>query len=219
MFDKNEQKQTTFIILKAVEYMQTGKNKLASFLRGSHSKIIKDKKLDRKAGYGALLWQEIPTIKGFITQLEEIGLIKKYLVETGSYSYPVLVLTEAGKNVLTEKIEIPLQIRKEVKPIVIRDSEKETLALFKQGCNPPEIARRRELAVSTVFGHLHKLIGVGEIKARQCISDEIIKKVLQARKQVSNKSSIKELKELLPEEITYEEIRAVMMDKSLNNEN
>ena len=214
MLNKEEQKQTALIILRAAAYLQSGKNKLASFLRGSHSQIIKNQELDQKAGYGALLWHDIPTIKGFITQLKEMGLIKTYWMETEYHHYPILVLTSAGEKVLAEKLEIPLQIKKEVKPIVIGDSEKETLSLFQQGCNPQEIAKRRELAVSTVFGHLHKLIAVGEIRAKQCVADEVIQKILQARKQVSNKESLKEIKELLPE-ITYEEIRAVMVDKSL----
>lgn len=217
-FSKEEQKQIAFIILMAAHYLQTGKNKLASFLRGSHSKIIRDKELDRKAGYGALLWHDVPTILGFINQLEEMGFIKPYFIQTGVYSYPILILTEAGKRALEDKLEIPLQIRKETKPITIGDSERETVSLFKLGYKPPEIARGRGLAVSTIFSHLHKLIFAGEISARQCISDEVIKKVLQARQQAINKSSLKELKQILPEEITYEEIKAVLADKTLQNE-
>lgn len=214
---KEEQKQIALIILRAAHYLQTGKNKLASFPRGSHSKIIRDRELDRKAGYGALLWHNIPTIMGFINQLEEMGFIKSYLVQTGIYSYPILPLTEAGKKALDENMEIPLQIRKELKPIIIGDSERETLSLFKHGCKPHEIAQRRGLAISTIFGHLHKLIFVGKIDVRQCISDDVIKKVLQAKKQSTSKSSLKELKQILPEEITYEEIKAVLADKTLQN--
>lgn len=216
--NEEEQKQVALIILRSVHYLQTGKNKLASFLRGSHSKIIKDKDLDRKAGYGALLWHDIPTIRGFINQLEEMGFIKPYYVQTGLYSYPILILTEAGKKSLEEKLKIPLQIRKETKLITIRDSEKETFSLFKQGCKPNEIAKRRGLAVSTIFGHLNKLVSIGEISAKQCVSDEVIMKILQAKQQVQNKSSLKELKQVLPEKITYEEIRIVLSDKLLYHE-
>ncbi len=215
---KDEQKQIALIILRATHYLQTGKNKLALFLRGSHSKLVRDKELDRKAGYGALLWQDIPTINGFIDQLEDMGFIKPYLVQTGIYPYPILVLTEAGKKALEEKLEIPLQMRKEIKPIAVGDSEKETLVLFRQGCKPDEIAKRRGLANSTIFGHLHKLIFVGEINARQCISDDVIKKVLQAKQQFAHESSLKELKQILPEEITYEEIKAVLADETLQNQ-
>lgn len=214
---REEQKQIAFIILKATDHLQTGRNNLALFLRGSHSKIVRDKELDRKAGYGALLWQDIPTITGFINQLDEMGLIKSYLVQNGRYSYPILTLTEAGKKALEEKIELPLQIRKVIKPITIGESERETLSLFKSGCQPQEIAQRRSLAISTIFGHLYKLILVGEVEARQYISKDVIKKVLQAKEQ-ANKSSLKELKLILPEEITYEEIKAVLVDKTIQNE-
>ncbi len=215
---KEEQKQIASIVLRTVYHLQTGKNKLASFLRGSHSKIVRDKELDRKTGYGALLWHDVPTIVGFINQLEEMGFIKTYTVQTGTYSYPILTLSEAGKKVLEEKIEVPLRVQKVVKPITIGDSERETLALFKKGLPSAEIAARRGLVVSTVFAHFYRLIALGEIKARQCISDEVIRKVLWARQQSVNKSSLKELKQILPEEITYEEIRAVLADKTLQKE-
>ncbi len=214
--NKEEQKQVAFIILKAVKYLQTGKDKLASFLRGSHSKIVKE--LDKKSGYGALFLHNIPIIKGFIDQLKEMEFIKSYFIQTETYSYPIIILTEAGKKVLEEKLEIPLQIRKIIKPITIGDSEKNTYSLFEQGCKPNEIAKKRGLVISTVFGHLHKFISIGKISAGQCVSNEVIKKILQAKQQILNKSSLKELKKILPEEITYEEIRAVLADKSLYHE-
>ena len=102
--------------------------------------------------------------------------------------------------------------------IKISASEKEPFSLFRNGCKPNEIAKRRELATSTIFDHLHKLIFVGEISAKQCISDEVIRTVLNAKQQVKNKSSLKEIKLILPEEITYEEIKAVLADKQLNHE-
>lgn len=211
-----EQKQIALIILRAVSEHQIGKNKLAAFLRGSHSQLVLEPGLDRKAGYGAILWHDIPTIFGFITQLEEKGFLKRYRVQTGDYSYPVLTLSEAGRKVMEEKAGIPLQIRKEVKPVTIGESEKETLALFRNGLPPQEIARRRSLAVSTIFMHFYKLITVGEISAEQCISDEVIKRVLEAKQSLPNTESLKELKQILPEEITYEEIRIVLADKSIN---
>ena len=212
---KEEQKQIALLILRAAQYLQTGKEKLSLFLRGSHSKIIKEKALDRKAGYGAILWHDISAIKGFINQLEEMGFLKPYLVQTGLYSYPILALTEAGKKALEEKLEIPLQIRKEIKPFTIGDSETETFNLFQMGSQPDEIAEARGMVISTIFGHLHKFITVGEISARQYISEDVIQKILQAKQQFTGNFSLKELKQILPEEITYEEIRAVLADKTL----
>ncbi|MFH1276733.1 MAG: helix-turn-helix domain-containing protein [Candidatus Woesearchaeota archaeon] len=209
------EKQVASLILNAVHHAKTGKERLVDFLRGSHSQLVKKNEMDRKTGYGALFWHDKNTISGFIEQLLEIGLIERFNVNTGYYSYPILILTDAGKKALEDKIEIPLLIRKIVKPITIGDTERETFSLFTKGCKPDEIARRRDLAVSTIFGHIHKLIAMGKINAKQCISEEVIKKVLQAKQQVKDKSSLKEFKLILPEEITYEEIRAVLADKIL----
>lgn len=214
---KEEQKQVAFIILKAVHHLQTGKNKLASFLRGSHSTLVTENEMDRTVGYGALLWYDIPTIKGFIDQLGEMGFLKPYCVQTGAYSYPIIALSAAGQKALKDQMEIPLQIRKEIKPILIGASERETLALFQKWHKPAEIAKMRGMAVSTIFGHFHKLISVGEIQAQQCIAEDVIKKVLHVRRSFSQQPLLKELKQRLPEEITYEEIKAVLADKALKS--
>ncbi len=210
-----EQNQIGHIILRAALDLQVGKIKLALFLHGSHSQEVKNSELDKKEGYGALFWFGIETIKGFIDQLEEMEFLKTHVVRTGYYSYPILMLSEAGKKILEEDIEIPLQIRTLIKPVRIGLSEQDTLALFKKGIPPPEIARQRSLALSTIFNHFYRLIAIGEISARQCISDLVIKQVLKAKKKALDRSSLKEIKLMLPEEITYEEIRAILADKRL----
>jgi DNA-binding CsgD family transcriptional regulator len=212
---KDEQKQTVLIVLQAAGYLQSGKSKLASFLHGSHSKVMRDGELDKKMGYGALFWQDIPTIKGFIDQLLEIGLIKSRFVEAEEYSYPIIILTDAGRKVLADRIEIPLQIRKETKSISIGDTEKETLNLFKNGLTPQQIAEKRALSVSTIFTHLQKLISVGEVSAKQCVPEEVINKVLEAKKCLRKDFSLKELKEKLPD-ITYDEIKVALGDIKFN---
>jgi DNA-binding CsgD family transcriptional regulator len=209
----HEQTQIGHLILQAVQQQRTGKGKLAAFLKGSKSQVVK--KLTGEVGYGALYWFDILTIKSFITQLEGMEFITTYTVRMGDYSYPTLILTEAGKKVLEEKKEISLQRTKEIKPITMGDSEKETLALFKKGCNPQEIAKRRGLAVSTIFGHLYTLIVVGELSATQCVSDIVINKIMKAKRSFRYPPTLKELKQNLPEEIRYEEIRIVLGDKGI----
>ncbi|MFH1682917.1 MAG: RQC domain-containing protein, partial [Candidatus Woesearchaeota archaeon] len=120
--EKKEQKQIALIILQTINNLQAGKDKVASFLRGSHSK--KNKSLRFKPGYGALLWCDLLTIKGFIEQLKEMEFIKQYQVEREFYSYPILTLTKAGEKALEEKMEIPLQKRREIKLIKIGESER-----------------------------------------------------------------------------------------------
>lgn len=215
-FTITEQTQIAHIILKTVEELHCGRERLALFLKGSRSRELRKDDLNQKKGFGALYWYEIPTIKGFILQLEEMEFIKTSIIKASSYSYPIIKISDAGKVVLNMKIDVPLLIKKIVKPIKIGESETETFVLFKKGLKPDEIASKRGLSISTIFGHIHKLIAVGSISANQCISADVIRKVLKAKIKVTNSDSVKELKQILPEEITYEEIRAVILDKRLN---
>lgn len=205
------------IILQAVENERTGKHKLAAFLRGSKSQLVREPGLDKKQGYGALLWHDIPTIEGFIDQLEQMELIMIYRVQTGDYAYPVLQLSEAGRKVLDEKKSVPLIVQKNIKPITMGESERETLAFFHKGLKPEEIAAKRGLARSTIYGHLCTLITYGELSSKQCVADYVITKVLQTRKKLGQQAKLKEIKDMLPIEITYEEIRAVLADAKLNH--
>src|SRR3989338_4805883 len=146
------EKQVALLILNAIHNARAGKERLVDFLRGSHSKLVKKDEMDRKIGYGALFWHDKNTISGFIEQLLEIGLIKRFSVNTGYYSYPILVLTEAGKKALEDKIEIPLLIRKANKPFVMSDTLVETLKLLEEGKNLDEISTIRNLKPTTVWG-------------------------------------------------------------------
>ena len=44
--------------------------------------------------------------------------------------------------------------------------------------------------------------------------ENIIKQILEAKSKLPNTAKLKEIKEILPEEITYNEIRCVLADKT-----
>ena len=73
--DKEDTSQITWIILNAVKNLQLGATKLALFLKGSKSKMVMP--IESQQLFGGLMWNDIPTIAGFIRQLIEIGLIKQ----------------------------------------------------------------------------------------------------------------------------------------------
>lgn len=218
MIPKEEQKQVALLILKSIDSLKTGKEKMTSFLHGSHSKLVREPALDRKVGYGALFWYDLGTIKGFITQLEEMQLIQSYTTQTGNYSYPILVLSNAGKKALENCIEIPLQIRKIAPPPSSLASEKITLQLFRSGKSIPEICTERNLKLSTIMGHLAELVTHGMIKSSEFISSETITLILQTRKEHPNSKLLGDLKKVLPLHVSYEEIKSILNDKSLNHE-
>mgnify|MGYP001561956010 CR=1 FL=1 len=116
--------QVTWIILNVVKHLHVGKIKLALFLKGSKSKVVKP--IEDEAVYGGLFWYDIPTITGFIEQLETIGLINKKAISGSHYDYSVFELTEAGNMVLDEKKEIILQVIRQKRAITVGESEEET---------------------------------------------------------------------------------------------
>ncbi len=209
-----ETHQITWIILKAAEKINVGKHKLAEFLKGSKSKDVAY--LSGEQGYGGLLWFSIDEIVAFIEQLEDMGLIKRISLED---YYSVLELTEAGRKVLDEKIEIQLQFIKKEKPLIVGDTEKITLELFKKGRSVPEIAYERKLAFSTIFEHMRRLLANGYVSSIEFVEQDKIDKILEARGKLKRHFRLREIKEILPENISYDEIKCILDDKSLKIEN
>lgn len=208
------EKQVASLILNTIHHAKAGKGRLVDFLRGSHSQLVKKDKMDRKTGYGALFWHDKNTITGFIEQLLEIGLIERFMVNTGYYSYPILVLTDAGKKTLEDKIEIPLLIRKVQKPFVMSETLAETLKLLEEGKRLSDVLLIRKLKLSTVWSQVAKLIALGKISAKKFVSEEKINLILEARMKTDS-NYLKEIKNLLPEDISYEDIRCVLEDREL----
>ena len=215
--NKNYDDKIALIILSAVKNLNVGKNKLAAFLGGSKSKIVAP--VSDQQIYGGLLWHDIPTITNFIDQLEAMDFIRTRVIEGAKYSYPILELTGAGAKALKDKLKIPLQITKFKKPVTVGDSEEETLQLFRSGKIAAEIASARQLAVSTIYSHFYRLIYNNRLNASDVVSAEVISLIEEARKKVNALLSLKELKALLPETVSYEEIRCVlaMHDKNQND--
>lgn len=94
--------------------------------------------------------------------------------------------------------------------IVGNFSSKETLYLYQKGYGIAEIANKRELSVSTIVEHLCEQIKLGAA----CDISRIVPKnkqnvILQAIKKVGYER-LKPIREILPEEYSYDEIRLVV---------
>ncbi len=205
--------QTAWIILNAAKSISVGKHRLAEFLKGSKSKHVSH--LSSQQGYGGLLWHDIQTIIGFIEQLEQMGFLRRTQPAIDDI-YSVLEPTEAGRKIIDEKIMIGLQAIKNEKPLIVGDTEKITLDLFRKGKTIEEIAKERNLAVSTVYGHLHRLVANDCISCSEFVPETAIKQILEAKSKMPNAAKLKEIKEILPENISYNEIRCVLADKSIS---
>lgn len=220
MIKKNKESEKTYqvvwIILNAIKNMELGVNKLSLFLKGSKSKLVVP--IESKQLFGGLIWHDIPTIKGFINQLIGMELLRKRIIQGYIYNYPILELTEAGNKVLDEKMKVELQIIKEQKPVNIGESEEKTFELFSEGKTIEEIAKERNLAVSTIYTHLYKLIVNNYLSSSDIIPEEKISGIMKIYRQFNDEPKLKELKEKLPENISYEEIRCVVADFKKEND-
>ena len=81
--------------------------------------------------------------------------------------------------------------------------------LFKEGKPVLDIAKERNMAVSTIEGHLASFVASGELDINRMVSEEKQLLIKEAAK-IHGRESFKTLKDNLPENITYGEIRMVM---------
>jgi exodeoxyribonuclease VII large subunit len=96
----------------------------------------------------------------------------------------------------------------------------ETYEYYKEGKSIEEIAELRNLAWSTVYGHIASLISNGKIKLEEIVNKSKSSKILQAVEEIDFEG-LKELKEYLGESFSYGEIKCVLAsikipDKELN---
>ncbi|WP_096200690.1 DNA helicase RecQ [Bacillus sp. FJAT-45350] len=89
-------------------------------------------------------------------------------------------------------------------------SHLETLELYEQGMSVEEIAKERGLSNTTIINHIIKCNNDGkEVDVKPLVKVEHIKLILDAIREVGAER-LKPIKDALPEEVGYEEIRLVL---------
>jgi len=88
------------------------------------------------------------------------------------------------------------------------ESLNRTLDLFRQGNSMPEIAYKRKLAFSTIEKHLRELLEEKKIELPEVLEKNTIKAIEEVAEDCD---SLRDLKEKLPEEISYSEIKSVLV--------
>ena len=93
--------------------------------------------------------------------------------------------------------------------LVMSDTLVETLRLYREGLDLSGIATRRGLKNSTIAAHLEELHGLGaDVDLFRFVDAEKVA-LIQARLAAAGPGSLSELREGLPETISYEDIRLV----------
>jgi ATP-dependent DNA helicase RecQ len=89
------------------------------------------------------------------------------------------------------------------------DSHAETFKLYKEGKTVADIAKERNLAISTIEGHLCKFIRRGDISIHELVSREKFILIESALKNFDG-TSTGPVKQKLPIDISFGEIKMVM---------
>ncbi|MFQ6113872.1 MAG: RecQ family ATP-dependent DNA helicase, partial [bacterium] len=217
--DYTEAEKAALIILHAVKYLkrEVGRSRLVEILTGSKAQPIFEFGWHKAKHYGRLQQLTQSRCRDFVDQL----LKQRYLKIVGS-DYPILHLTPKGEGALKQLAAIPLEYKRAPTPAPshsplsriarLPDTVQQTLGLFRQGMSAEEIAERRELTAGTIYGHFSQLIAFGLVQVTAIVPVDRVQQIREAIKQVGV-TSLKPIKERLPEEISYDEIRCVVEDE------
>jgi nucleoside-triphosphatase THEP1 len=89
------------------------------------------------------------------------------------------------------------------------DTKSETFKLFKEGRSIEQIAETREMAVSTIEGHLVQYVAKGKVNAKDLVTEEKLRQITSVIKEF-NTFQVGTLKEILNEDCSYREIKVAV---------
>ncbi|QIJ88206.1 DNA repair and recombination protein, putative helicase [Mesoflavibacter sp. HG96] len=155
--------------------------------------------------------ETLPTTKKELLQVNGFGKVR---VEKYGNDILTVIREYCEENDIDTSDDTQFEFVEENKPKRKKgDTQKESLALFKDGKTIEEIAHLRDLNENTIFGHLAKFIKSGDIK----ISDLMPKTHYQELKELIPKhtfDTLSDLKHQLDDKYSYGEIRLVLDELS-----
>ena len=113
-------------------------------------------------------------------------------------------------------MEIPAEAEKEAERAGM-DSRQLSYELFKNGLTIPEIARNRQMALSTIEGHLLNFIGTGKIAIDRLVDQRKVKAIEECI-ELNNFRQLGDLKAKLGDSYSYSEIKFVLKYLELSNQ-
>ena len=90
------------------------------------------------------------------------------------------------------------------------ESQRLSLTLFNEGKSIKEISQERNLAVTTVEGHLAGFILTGELFIGRLVDEKKLEYMLPILQEMADEISLSAMKEKLPQECTYLDIKATI---------
>ena len=144
---------------------------------------------------------------GIFSRLKEEGFsIRDYLNAKAKAALDEVVIDEKEVKVKKKKV-------KEEKPKKEKvDTRGLTYKMFREGKSIKEIAAERSLTVGTVENHLSYFVEQGDLKVNEVVSTQHQKIIRGIVKSFSKAYSLSDVKNLLPNDYTYAEIKLVIAD-------
>ena len=144
---------------------------------------------------------------GIFSRLKEEGFsIRAYLNAKAKAALDEVVIDEKEVKVKKKKV-------KEEKPKKEKvDTRGLTYKMFREGKSIKEIAAERSLTVGTVENHLSYFVEQGELKVNEVVSTQHQKIIRGIVKSFNKAFSLSDVKNLLPNDYTYAEIKLVIAD-------
>lgn len=152
-------------------------------------------------------------VKAYLKKARDIyGTLVRMLERLENVRYGDILLTEGltFEKLLPEKAEPAEEVKEEKKRARKGDSQRLTLLLFNDGKSLKEIAVERNLSVTTVESHLVSFVLTGELQATQLMTEIKFQNLLTVLENAAAPTSLSELKESLPKEYTYLDIKTVL---------
>lgn len=151
----------------------------------------------------------LPLVENDLSKISGFGV---YKIEKYGQPFLEMVQDYCNEHGLDTRIELK-QPKRERKTYTARERETDTkkfsFDLFKQGMSIESIAEHRKLSPNTIESHLAYYVSKSELELTSLVPVDKIELIEAAIKRYG-KSSLKQLKENLPEEISYGEIRLVV---------
>lgn len=151
----------------------------------------------------------LPLVENDLSKISGFGV---YKIEKYGQPFLEMVQDYCNEHGLDTRIELK-QPKRERKTSPARERETDTkkisFDLFKQGMSIEAIAEYRKLSPNTIESHLAYYVSKSALELTSLVPEDKIELIEAAIKRYG-KSSLKQLKENLPEEISYGEIRMVV---------
>lgn len=149
-------------------------------------------------------------------QLKQAGALASGLAEQQATAQ-LIDLIEGKKLIASRKADAP-QSESEPEPEEEKkarpqkgDSARISLAMFQEGKDIKTIAAERGYAWSTIESHLASFLDTGEVKVNDIVTAEKQERILAVLKEMGETiTGTKEVKDRLPADYTYAEIKAVL---------